>query len=227
MIALLAMGADAYAQSNELKIDKNRTIDFLFVTDKKDVEKLKPKYFKDVFPPAQKIGFKRATYFRINKKPISGEYFPYVVAIGSWPGDWEMRQALFAELKDAVPDIRSRRLDIWNSFNMINVSTTSELDIRFDPSKIYVLSAYWQKNKETFDSFREAVPNQVAKQKGKVVFLANETQSMFGYALPASMMMISQWETQADFDTYYTAIANQQSQATSASSEFYLSIPAA
>lgn len=215
----------AFAQSNELKIENGRTADFLFVTDRKDVEHLKPAYFKDVYPPAQKIGFQRANYFLIKEQPISGEYFPYVVAIGSWPGDWKNRQALFDELKTLRPDIRSRRLDIWSSFNMLNVTLDENIDLVFDPEKIYVLGAYWQKDESSFANFQARMLAQTKEKNGQILFYNKDVKTLFGYTEPATMMTITEWESQAAFDEYYARISESLEQATKARSEFYLSIP--
>lgn len=95
----------------------------------------------------------------------------------------------------------------------------------FDPEKIYVLGAYWQKDEDAFTDFQASMVSQIKKQNGKIIFYKTEIETLFGYTEPASMMTIIEWESQAAFDEYYAQMTDLLDKAIKASSEFYLSIP--
>ena len=72
-----------------------------------------------------------------------------------------------------------------------------------DSNKIIVATAYWKKeNKQEFDDF---VTNwkATAKQTGALIKLElTNGKSPFGYYYNPDYLLIAQWDTRADFETF-------------------------
>ncbi len=193
------------------------------MTDRDDGKPLKKQYFTDISPPAVELGFENTTAFRITRHPISGHYFPRVLAIASWPGDWQQRQAHFEQLQRVRPNIAARRFDIWSTFNMLNFEITQDVDVAFNPDKVYVFGAYWRGESTSSPAFT-AMVNNISKAGGNVVFKHDTTYSMFGYASVPDFAMITEWDCQQDFDLYYQQMGGDHASAMQYSSELYLDI---
>ena len=224
VFSCLAFSSVGEAKTSNLTLKKNHVADFLFLTDREDGKPHKKQYFADIAPPAIEMGYQNTTAFLIKRHPISGHYFPRVLAVASWPGDWQQRQALFAQLLEKRPDIQSRRFDIWSTFNMVNYEIEEDIDIEFDPNKIYVFGAYWKKNDDTFDGIKNEMLSNIKQAGGKVNFKVGAAHTLFGYVDAPDFSIITEWETQDAFDQYYEQAGLKQQQAVKYSSELYLHI---
>jgi hypothetical protein len=224
LLTLFTFNSLAIAKTSNLSLDKNQVADFLFLTDRENGKPFKKKYFAEIGPAGQTLGYKPVTSFLITRHPISCEYFPRVLAIASWPGDWQQRQTLFKELLKIRPDISSRRYDIWSTFNMLNYEIKEDIDLEFNPKKIYVFSAYWMKDAINYSSFANEMLQKIKQAGGAAKVKFNGGQTLFGYTEAPDLTIITEWKSQNDFDTYYDSIQSKQKQTTKYSSELYLDI---
>lgn len=208
------------AATKDLVLKNGHVADILLLTLKEAGKPYQKAYFEDIGPSGRKLGYAPNTFFYITRKPISGMYFPKVLAVGSWPGDWQQRQKLFDELLVLAPEIRSRRLDIWSTFNMINFEVKKDINVSFDPEQIYVFGAYWT---GAID-FDVTLSDAIKKAGGTIEYSANSVGSMFGYQRAPDMSLISRWPNQQAFDTFYQKYSNGIAKDVEHSSEFYLDI---
>lgn len=195
----LYVASSMSVHAKELVLPKGHVIDFLMLTRKGDIAALRSQYFKDLYPLAKELGYQPLTGFGISQKPLTGYYAPDVLAVGAWPGDWQQRQQLFATLTESAPDIRSRRLDIWSSFNMLNVELKDTVSIHLDPQKTYVFSAFWLDADNTTDLLA-----QLRKAGAKLALTATDVKTMFGYTHAPQLVAITEWESK-DAATQFNA----------------------
>lgn len=223
-IGLLAFNSSVLAKTSNLTFKKDQVADFLFLTDREDGKPLKKQYFADIGPAAVAMGYQNTTAFRITRNPVSGQYIPRVLAIASWPGDWQQRQAFFSQLVEEKPDIAERRFAIWSTFNMSNYEITEDIDVAFDADKVYVFGAYWQSDAKDFTELSDDMLTDIEQAGGKVLFNYADAQSLFGYVEAPDLTMITEWQSQQDFDQYYKDRGTKLAQAMKYSSELYLDI---
>lgn len=201
-VCLFYLPGTLFAAPQSIDLSKGQVVDFLFLTHKEDITELRKQYFRDIYPPAKELGYNPAAGFRITQPPISGYYSPNVMAIGTWPGDWEQRQQHFQNLETATPDIRARRLAIWSTFNMMNFEVEKDIKVSFDPSKNYVFGAYWLNEGVNTGDYQTAVIAAIRQAGGEVELLTNNVKTMFGYAQAPALAMITKWGSQAKFEQY-------------------------
>ncbi len=220
LVFTLVFSLQSAAKTRDLVIGKDHVIDILLLTLKEEGRTYQKAYFEDIGPLGSQLGYTANTFFNVVRKPISGMYSPRVLAVGSWPGDWQDRQKRFAELLVLAPDIRSRRLDIWSTFNMVNFEVKQDINIRFDPEQIYVFGAYWTGD----TNFATELKLAIEKAGGSAELSADSVTSMFGYQRSPDVTLISRWSSQKAFDSFYKSFKAKLNATVEYSSEFYLEV---
>lgn len=212
------------APTSDLAIPQGHVADFLFLTDRAGADSYKKSYFAEIGPLGRKLGYKPVTSFRITQKPISGYYFPSILAVASWPGDWNKRQALFDDLLELQPDIRSRRQDIWSTFNMMNYEVKEDINFAFDPQKTYVFGAYWAQHSDTTHDYKSTMLNEIKQAGGRVKVQFNGGETMFGYLEAPDFSLITEWKSQTAFEQFHQKYQQLRNNTVKLANEYYLDV---
>lgn len=198
-----ALPMAAKAVETSYKFEKGRVLDVLYLIRKDNPREVFQRYFKEVGPYALELGYKPLDGINVVGKPTTGNIYPDVVAFGSWPGGFKERAAHLKKLMKQVPDLHSRRMDLWPLFNMTWYEMKEDVTLTLDSEKYYVLTAYWQENKSAFQGFEGMHKSALAKAGAKVVLELTDGQSPYSYMHNPELMLISEWENEAAFKAFH------------------------
>ncbi|MEX0300042.1 MAG: hypothetical protein AB3N28_13300 [Kordiimonas sp.] len=210
----------AKAVETSFKFEKGRVLDILYLIRKDNPREAYQRYFKEVGPFAIELGYKPLSGLSVVGKPTTGNIYPDVVAFGTWPGDFEDRASHLKTLMKQVPDLHSRRMDLWSSFNMSWYELTEDITLTIDSEKYYVLSAYWQENEAAFKRFVKAYKSAAASAGGEVVLELTDGQSPFSYMHKPELVLISEWESEQVFKEFHARNAELNHKALKHATEF-------
>ncbi len=223
LVLPMLIGFSFFAQAGEsLVIKKDRVIDFLFLNNKENAQQHLKNYFSTVIPAANKLGYQPVYSFSIKRKPIRGNYHPDNLAIGSWPGGFKERREGLEKLMVQFPDLHARRFDIWSTFNMTNYAIKEDIVAPLSPDNIYVLSAYWKNEQQSFDDFRKNQMERIQKSGGKVILKLEDGRSPFGYLYNPELTIITEWPSQKAFDQFHSKYLHLDQKSIKHANELYL-----
>jgi len=227
LAALILSPSDTNAQDTKVTytFEKGHVIDFLMLTRKADSGPALQDYFKTVFPAAQALKFKNIGGLSIPRKPIEGNIHPEVLALGTWPGDFDDREAVLERLLKAVPDLRSRRLDIWSSFYMSNYEIDETISFDLYHDKIQVLTSYWSNNTTGFDNFKSAYLKKINQYGGDIKLNLKDPRSPFGYDYTPDFTTLTEWDSQEAFVAFLDASNLMNRDSIKQVHQFYLTPP--
>ncbi len=193
------ISAAGTAVETSYKFEKGRVLDILYLVRKDNPREAYQKYFKEVGPFAIELGYKPLGGLSVVGKPTTGNMYPDVIAFGSWPGDFEDRANHLKTLMKQVPDLHSRRMDLWSLFNMSWYEVKEDITLTVDSEKYYVLSAYWQENETAFERFQEMHKQATLSAGAKIVLELTDGQSPFSYMHKPELVWISEWDSEEAF----------------------------
>lgn len=224
MIGLMPISADEETKSYQF--EAGQVIDFLFLTRRPNSEEALRSYAQAAISVARGLDYKSLSAFSIKRKPTQGNYYPDVLVFGGWPGNFEDRADALKQLLKVVPDLNSRRLDIWSTFDMTNYHLTEDksFSVRYD--KIQVLTAYWQKDEALFGGFKEEFLAKTRNAGGVVKLELTDGRSPFGYDYNPEYTVITEWDNQAAFDAFLAKNLAMDHTAVKHVNQFYLTPPA-
>ncbi|MBO6504889.1 MAG: hypothetical protein JJ850_05810 [Kordiimonadaceae bacterium] len=196
---LLTPGTHVAAQDTKtFTFNKGQVLDVLYLIRRPDTGAALQEYFKTVGPVAQKLNYTPHGAVRVAGKPPQGNFAPDVVVFGTWPGDFEDRDRVYQQLLAEHPDLQSRRMDIWSSFNMTQYEVSKDITLSMDKAKHYVLTAYWLEDASDLSAFQKRFMETLSATSGTSKMLLTAGRSPFGYAFTPDLMVISEWDNVLD-----------------------------
>lgn len=177
---------------------KGQVLDVLYLIRRPDTGAALQDYFKTAGPIARKLNYAPHGALRVADKPQQGNFSPDVVAFGTWPGDFTDRDSAYQQLLAELPDLQSRRMDIWSSFNMTQYEIGTDINLTMDKAKHYVLTAYWLEDAEELVSFQKTFLETLSTTSGTSVMLLTGGRSPFGYAFTPDLVVIGEWDNLLD-----------------------------
>jgi hypothetical protein len=200
----LITSLNAQTKHKQIVIKKGQSVDFLSAIQKPETNDLREEYFKYVFPPASKQGFKLDVSFVPIAPPIKGNYHPQFISLSSWLTT-EGKNNFLAEAHKSMGayDFLEARKKIWSQFNMTEYDDI-EKNIEFGVSsnKIYVITAYWIEDFAKFKKAKEASSMKLKKGGGKLVALLTGGDSPDGYYYKPNVISITEWDTVDVFQNF-------------------------
>ncbi len=178
--------------------DKGQVLDVLYLTRRPDTGAALQDYFKTAGPIARKLKYTPHGAIRVASKPSQGNLYPDVVAFGTWPGGFADRDSAYRRLLTELPDLQSRRMDIWSSFNMTQYELNEDVVLTMDKAKHYMLTAYWLEDASTLDAFEASFIEALQATSGTSKMLLTGGRSPFGYAFTPDLVVISEWDNILD-----------------------------
>lgn len=225
MPTLAGVSAQDTASEVTYKFEPGQVIDFLFLRQRPDTEEALKAYARDAIAEARALDYKGLGGFSITRKPPQGNSYPSLLVFGAWPGDFSDRIEGLRQLKMVVPDLDDRRLDIWSRFDMINYEITEDKSFTVDRGKIQVLTAYWQKNADQFKSFIKEFKTLMRDGGGAVKLELTDPRSPFGYDYTPEYVVLTEWDTQANFDAFLKMNLAMDHSGVKHVNQFYLTPP--
>ncbi len=201
-LATAPLAGQVHAEEKTYVFEAGQVIDFLFLTRRPNSDEAYRSYAQDAISEARALDYKGLSGFAITRKPTQGNYYPELLIFGGWPGDFEDRANALDRLKEVVPDLNDRRLDIWSRFDMTNYQISQEIRFDVDYEKVQVLTAYWQKDPSLFKAFKTSFVEEILATGGELKAEFTEGRSPFGYEYNPDYTVIAEWDTQAAFDLF-------------------------
>lgn len=195
---LVPQTALAQDETKTFSFAKDQVLDILYLTRHPDSDAAIQDYFKNLIPVARKLNYTSHGGLGVSGKPQQGNLYPGVVAFGTWPGDFSDRDAAYKRLLEEAPDLHSRRMDIWSSFNMTQYELSEDITLTMDKAKHYVLTAYWLDDTAKLGDFQAALLDVVKGTTGTSKLVLTGGRSPFQYAYTPDLMVISEWDNVLD-----------------------------
>ncbi|MDY8137017.1 hypothetical protein [Aquimarina sp. 2201CG5-10] len=192
-----------FAQSNikSFNFKKGEILDILLLTTKSGTEKDYEKYRKTAFPIAFKKTYKPLPGFNI-KETTQGNIQPSSFILGKW-NDLKNREQFIAEIEGVVPDFHLQRRNIWSLFNLTYYEIQKDISFKIDKNKYNVATSYWKKDATSFKKFTELWLQKSKSKGGKNILQLSNGKSPIGYYHNPDLLVITQWDSKEDFDTFY------------------------
>ncbi|WP_262694183.1 hypothetical protein [Kordiimonas aquimaris] len=222
-LSMTAVNAQEGEKTYNLK--EGQVIDFLFLTRRQNSGEALNDYARQAISVARALDYKSLSGFDITRKPTQGNYYPEVLIFGGWPGDFQDRADALTALKEAVPDLNERRLDIWSRFDMTNYQLTEDKSFTVSYDKIQVLTAYWQKDAGLFAKFKREFLEKTKETGGIVKLELTDPRSPFGYDYTPEYTIITEWDNQAGFDAFLAKNLAMNHAGVKHVNQFYLTPP--
>lgn len=178
--------------------DKGQVLDVLYLIRRPDTGAALQDYFKEIGPVARKLNYTPHGGLGVSGKPAQGNFMPDVVAFGTWPGDFSDRDAAYGRLLEEAPDLHSRRMDIWSSFNMTQYELGEDISLTMGKAKHYVLTAYWLEDAGNLDAFQAMLMETLSATSGTAKMVLTGGRSPFGYAFTPDLVVFSEWDNVLD-----------------------------
>ncbi|MEM6316496.1 MAG: hypothetical protein AAF960_02445 [Bacteroidota bacterium] len=191
------------AQSNikTYAFKKGEILDILLITSKPNYEPLFEEYKKTAFPIAMKMGFQPLPGYRITES-TQGNHEPSSFILGKW-NDLTNREKFIADIEKLVPDFHEQRRAIWSIFDLTYYEMPTDVSFQIDKSKFNVATAYWGKDIGAFKKFKKSWLTKSKKMGGQEIIKLEDGKSPFGYYYQPDFLVITEWETRADFEKFH------------------------
>lgn len=229
VVITLTLGSMAAADEPRevtFTFQKGQAVDFLFLTQKPETEKLLEDYFGAVFPIVKEAGYQPRPGFGISQSPTQGNHHPSRLVIASWR-DSASRQRAMGSIESQVPDFHQRRRDIWSTFDMSVYEMEQDVSWTVSSEKTYVLTAYWQAEGGPFTTFKQQWLQGAKRSGGRLVVELEDGMSPFGYHYNPDYMAIVEWATPAAFEAFYETNLAMDHRSVQHVNQFILELPPA
>lgn len=198
----LAFGSFLVAQSQikNYSFKKGEVLDVLLLSAKPNYDSLFAIYRKTAFPVAMRMSYTPIPGFRIQTY-TQGNFQPESFILGKW-ASLAQREQFLAEIETHVPDFHQQRRNIFSDFHLTYYEMLEDISFEVNKGKTIVATAYWRSDKESFQRFQKQWLKAVKKEKGKMILSLEEGKSPFGYFYQPDWMIITEWESLAEFEAF-------------------------
>jgi uncharacterized protein (DUF1330 family) len=134
----LSVASSAATESLTLDLKAGQVLQLVLVRTKEgdQAKAVRQRYFQTAIAYAESLGDEFLGSLRI-KNTLIGENKPSVIAMYAFPN--EAAQRTF----QASPDYKRMRKEGWDELHVFSTTLTSDMQLKFDPSKNYTLAAAW------------------------------------------------------------------------------------
>lgn len=189
-------------QKQTVTINKGQVLDVLSAIRKPDTDEALNNYFSNVFPSAQQNGFKIDAQFIPIAPPTQGNYHPDFFSLMSWP-DSESQDKFRQAAKKLDYKYHDARKEIWSVFNLTSYEQLEEnIEFTVTEGKVYVITAYWVDDMESFRKAKEKGSSKLEKAGGSLKLVLGKGHSPMGYVYEPNVISITEWENEEAFDKF-------------------------
>ena len=202
-VALIFNISKLNAQNSILQYDfkKGQVFDIIFLTTKPDTKEKLQSYFKNVFPVAEANGYHNLKGFGLGET-MQGNYQPGSMIFGYWNGHKD-RSEFLKIIEEKMPDFHIERRAIWSTFDLTYYVLKEDLSFEIDTEKYNVLTTYWANDIKDFKSFEKLLRQKTKAKGGNIKLSLKEGNSPFGYYHNPDLLLVTEWESEADFRKFY------------------------
>ncbi len=205
LLFTLMLGATIFVQAQDqvksYVLQKGQVFDIICLRTNEDVKEDLDEYFKRFFPVAQEMGYVPLKGLKVTESPTQGNYWPTVLALGTWK-DIDGRTQFLERMTKEEPDFHTMRRKIWNSFYLTYWQVQEDQSFNIDPSKFNVVTAYWQKDERAFRKFKSAWRETFQESGGEYILELTDGSSPFGYHYDPDYLVITTWEDREAFERF-------------------------
>lgn len=201
-IILNYVSLSAQSKTKSYTLKKGQVFDIILLNTKPEVKEKLQHYFKTAFPVAKKMGYNKLPGFRIEGSPTQGNYHPEAMVFGYW-NTLNGREKFLEDIEKTMPNFHEERRNIWSTFNLIYYELEKDLSFTINPEKFTIVTAYWSKDKRSFEKFKQEWIQKSKKVGGQIQVDFVEGASPFGYNYNPDYLAITSWENKADFEQFY------------------------
>ena len=195
------LNIQAQSKKRSYTFNKGQVIDILFLTKKPKADEKIKDYFKTAIPIAEEVGYHHLPGFKIDKNTPQGNYQPHVMALGYWD-DLKGRERFLMEVKTKIPNFHHIRMDIWSTFDLTYYELKEDISFEIDQEKFNVVTAYWEKESQSFHKFKQKWLKETQKAGGKIKVALENGKSPFGYHYDPDYLTVTEWESKEAFDKF-------------------------
>lgn len=201
---IVAFSLLTYGQKNLVTFDlkKGEVFDLLFLTTREGTQETFKTYRQTAFPVAAEMSYSPLPGFKI-REIVQGNYEPQSLILAKWT-NLTLREKFLDEIEGRVPNFHDMRKKIWPLFGLTYYEIQDDYSIQLDREKVIVATACWKKeNTQTdFANFLNQWKKAVKKTNGTLKIELVNGRSPKGYTYNPDYMVITQWDTKADFDAF-------------------------
>lgn len=196
----------SFGQDSVLNYDlkKGEAFDILMVTTKPNTKETFKEYREKAFPVAVEMGYSFFPGLNV-KETVQGKYEPKGLIFGKWTS-LVMREKFLDEIEGRVPNFHEMRKKIWSVFSVTYYEVQEDYSFQLDTNKVIVATASWKKENSTskFKGFIDRWKKALQETGGTIKLELTQGKSPSGYEYNPDYMVISQWDSQKDFEAFQT-----------------------
>ncbi|MEM8526798.1 MAG: hypothetical protein AAGG68_19310 [Bacteroidota bacterium] len=181
---------------------KGQVLDIMLITNKPDIEALFANYKKTAFPVAMKLGYQPQPGFGIAEY-TQGNQQPASFIFGKW-NSLEKREQFLTDITKSVPDFHEQRRSMFELFALTYYEMQEDISFEIDREKLVVVTAYWQQEASTFQSFTKAWLKTAKRSGGEIILELTDGKSPFAYYYQPDYLVITQWNDREEFNKFYS-----------------------
>lgn len=193
---------NAQSKTKTYTLKKGHVFDIIFINTKPDTKQKLQNYFKTAFPVAEKMGYHRLPGVAIKGSPTQGNYHPESMILGYWD-TLNGREKFLQDIQKTMPDFHKERRNIWSTFGLTYYELKEDLSFSINPQKFNIVTAYWHKDKSSFQKFKQRWIQKMKKAGGQTQVKFTEGTSPFGYHYNPDYLVITTWKNKAAFEQFY------------------------
>lgn len=205
-LILFAGSCIVKAQSSvkEYAISSGQVFDIIFLNNRTEpeVKALLQDYFKRAFPIAEAHGYHSLGGYGVSENTL-GNYLPSTMVFGYWD-TLDGREKFLRAVDTQMPDFHEMRRKIWSTFGLTYYEFTKNLAFNIDKDKFNTVTAYWGKDEQGFEKFKQDWLKQAKKAGGNTKIEFANGQSPFGYHYNPDFLVITEWESKEAFEKFHT-----------------------
>lgn len=205
---ILGLGYVSHTQGqvHNYTFKKGQVFDVVLLNTNPDTKETRKRYFETAYPIATDMGYLPEKGYPISGSALQGNFQPHVMVFGQWP-NMKVRDEFLNTIEEKVPDFHEMRREIWGAFYLTYWEMTEDLEFSIDADDYHVVTAYWAKEGQRIEGFRQQWERQVARNKGGVVLSLTNGTSPFGYYYNPDYFSITKWESKEAFEAFQDRVS--------------------
>lgn len=194
------------SKTGTITIRKGQSLDFLSGIRKPGTDELLNTYFSKVLGSAAQYGFKVDASFLSVIPPTKGNYHASFISLSSW-SQASKRDEFIKDAAKWSYDYVTERRKIWSVFNLTQYDNLKEdIELTVDSDKIYVFTAYWVKDRRSFEAASKRNLQKIKSAGGKQLLMLESGTSPSGYFYNPDVITMTEWKSMEAFTEYKNTI---------------------
>ncbi|GAB4236777.1 MAG: hypothetical protein Tsb0034_11630 [Ekhidna sp.] len=211
---VVAFGQESRVRS--IEINKGQVISLITSKPLPGTDELRSEYFRNVFPPAQALGFESQGSFRIRSVKLHGSKAdPHVgegnlMSFFTWPDGASIER--FRRETPNWNELEKSRRDIWEELRIIRMTSLKNAELNFHSDKIYRIVFVWlnDENPEHLKRYQKAMKATREELGARYVIQWDKVDYYHSFIEPSNvpdLAWIIEWPSSQAHDDYLASEA--------------------